>query len=213
MKTKYVIEIMFFSILFCVRLVASPNKEEELLIKYKNEINQAADAFNISPRIIASIIYSEHKLNVKLGESVLDFVFAKSGYNSSLGIAQVKINTASWIEKQVHNPGSQFYMGKNIEFLIPISKNSNDLINRLNDPKKNILYAACYIAMIEKIWEPVFSSSSLKNIKCGIIATIYSLGIQNSEGEIRQPHADAKMNHFGETAQDFFDFFVLRDAF
>lgn len=46
--------------------------------------------------------------------------------------------------------------------------------------------------MIEKIWEPVFSSSSLKNIKCGIIATIYSLGIQNSEGEIRQPHADAK---------------------
>ncbi|HQF41885.1 MAG TPA: hypothetical protein PK073_03150 [Ignavibacteriaceae bacterium] len=37
--------------------------EKELLLKYKYEIINASEQLNISSRIIASIIYAEHKLN------------------------------------------------------------------------------------------------------------------------------------------------------
>lgn len=187
--------------------------EEELLIKYKKEIIEAANQVSLSPRILASVIYAEHKLNVKLGENILDYVFAKSGYNSSLGIAQVKIVTALWIEKQAHNPHSQFYLGKNAELKIPFSKDWEETIEKLDNPETNILYAACYIAMIDKLWEPVLELIDSGNNKAGLFATIYSLGILDSEGKIREPHIDARMNNFGKTAQEFYNSFSLRSEF
>lgn len=207
-------------LIFCLFTVSvfsigkfSLTTEEETLLKYKNEITQAAKQIGISPRIIASIIYAEQKLNVKLGEDILDYVFAKSGYNASLGIAQVKINTAFWIEKQVHNPGGQFYLGKYFENQIPLSVDLEEVIDKLKNPMINILYASCYIAMIKNLWEPIFELSSLESISVGIIASIYSLGIIDSENKIRKPHIDAKMNNFGQTAQEFYQSFSLRNHF
>ena len=189
------------------------NSEEELLLQYKNEIIKAANIVGIPPRILASIIYTEHKLNVKFGENILDYVFAKSGYNSSMGVAQVKINTASWIGEQTHNPNSQFYLGKKIELLLSPSKDWGEIVEKLDKPGTNILYAACYIAMINKLWEAYFDLLDSGNIKVGIIATIYTLGIFDSSNKIRKPHNNAQMNEFGKTAQDFYDSFTLRNDF
>ncbi|MFZ2324919.1 MAG: hypothetical protein WAV89_14645 [Ignavibacteriaceae bacterium] len=189
------------------------SSEEELLLQYKNEIIKAANIVGVSPRIVASIIYTEHKLNIKFGENVLDYVFAKSGYNSSMGVAQVKINTASWIEEQTHNSNSQFYLGKKIELLLTPSKDWGEIVEKLDKPESNILYAACYIAMINKLWEPYFNLLDSGNIEAGIIATIYTLGIFDSSNKIRQPHTNAQMNEFGKTAQEFYDSFSLRGEF
>lgn len=52
--------------------------EEELLLQWKDEITTAAELVGMSPRIIASIIYAEHKLNVKTGENILDYVLQKA---------------------------------------------------------------------------------------------------------------------------------------
>lgn len=188
-------------------------REEDLLIKYRKEIVQAANQLGISSRIVASIIYAEHKLNVKLGESILDYVFAKSGYNSSMGIAQVKINTAIWIEEQTHNPESQFYLGGEIQNKVFISRNRGEIIDRLDDPEKNIFYASCYVAMIIKLWQPILEMIESGSSKAGIIATIYSLGIFDSEEKIREPHIDARMSNFGKTAQEFYNSFSLRNEF
>lgn len=213
---------IFLKIVLLIYLTTSPvfcnikpksSSEEEILHKYKNEIIKSANIVNISPRIIASIIYAEHKLNVKTGENILDYVFAKSGYNSSMGIAQVKINTAFWIEEQIHNPQNQFYLGEEIRNKVPLSKNWEELIDKLDNPKTNILYASCYIAMINKLWELVLELINSGKNKVGIIATIYSLGIMDSETRIRVPHIDAKMNNFGKTAQEFYNSFSLRDDF
>ncbi len=217
MNTKLFVTI-FLSVLISHQYVFSKNiaeltSEEELLLKYKNEILEAAEQLNISPRIIASIIYAEHKLNVKLGENILDYVFAKSGYNSSMGIAQVKINTAFWIEEQIHNPQSQFYLGEEIRNKVPQSRNWEELIDKLDNPKTNIFYASCYIAMINKLWEPVLELINSGKNKVGIIATIYSLGIFDSNNKARNPHIDAKMNNFGKTAQEFYNSFSLRNEF
>ncbi len=207
---------LIFNLLTLSAFPYSPKKlsgEEELLLQYKNEIKEAAKLVDVSPRIIASIIYAEHKLNVKLGENVIDYVFAKSGYNSSMGIAQVKISTAIWIEKQIHNLDSQFYLGEEIEKQIPLSANWDEVIKKLEDPKANIIYAASYISMINRLWQPVFELSALNNINVGIIASIYSLGILDNTNKIRIPHTDAKMNVFGNTAQEFFQSFELRNDF
>ena len=132
-------KILYFGFLFFNLLTLSVfpfqkarlSSDEELLLQYKNEILDASKLVDISPRIIASAIFAEHKLNVKLGENVIDYVFAKSGYNSSMGIAQVKISTAIWIERQIHNPNSQFYLGEEIEKKIPFSSDWNEVIKKL----------------------------------------------------------------------------------
>ncbi len=53
--------------------------EEELLLQYKNEIIKASEEVCISPRMLQAL-YTLSIINVKLGESILDYVFAKSGY-------------------------------------------------------------------------------------------------------------------------------------
>lgn len=213
---------IFLKIVLLIYLTTSPvfcnikpksSSEEEILHKYKNEIIKSANIVNISPRILASIIYAEHKLNFKFGEGVLDYVFAKSGYNSSIGFAQVQVNTGFWIEKQIHNPQSQFYLEKSVEAKLPATKDWDEMIEKLDTPEINILYAACYVAIINKLWEPFFDPFDSGNIKVGIIATIYSLGIIDSSNKIRDPHSNAQMNEFGKTAQEFYDSFSLRGEF
>ena len=211
MKIILIIYITTLQVFCNIKLKSS--SEEDILHKYKNEIIKSANIVNISPRILASIIYAEHRLNFKFGEGVIDYVFAKSGYNSSIGLAQVQINTGLWIEKQVRNSHSQFYLGKDIEKNLPVTKDWDDMIEVLDTPEKNILYAACYIAMINKLWEPYFGLLDSGNIKVGIIATIYTLGIFDSSNKIRQPHSNAQMNEFGKTAQEFYDSFSLRGDF
>jgi len=187
--------------------------QKEILVENKAYINKYAKIFNFSPRLLASIIYSEHKLNLKPGEATLDYIFAKSGYNSSLGIAQIKISTAEWIEQQINNKKSQFYLGESISKLIKVSSSRSELITKLSDPKTNILYAACYVAMILKIWGDELSFSELRENKIGITATLYTLGIVDSEGKTRKPHSNAGMNNFGKTAQEFYESFLLREEF
>ena len=217
MITRFIGSILLIFYLLTIPVLSNSSgkfiSEEELLLQWKDEITTAAELVGMSPRIIASIIYAEHKLNVKPGENILDYVFAKSGYNSSMGIAQVKINTAFWIEEQIHNPQSQFYLGEEIRNKVPLSKNWEEFIDKLDNPETNILYASCYIAMINKLWELVLELINSGKNKVGIIATIYSLGIFDSNNKARNTHIDAKMNEFGKTAQEFYNSFSLRDDF
>jgi len=147
------------------------------------------------------------------GESTLDYIFAKSGYNSSLGISQIKITTAEWIERQINNEQSPFYLGASKSLLIKISSSRSEVINKLSDPQTNILYAACYVAMILKIWGDELSFSEVRDSKVGITATLYTLGIIDSDGKIRKPHPGAAMNVFGKTAQEFYTSFMMREEF
>lgn len=205
--------VLFIIITASVSIFPGDKEAENTLLKYKSEIDYAALETGISSRLLASIIYAEHKLNYNLEDKILDGVLAQIGYNSSLGVAQIKVNTALWIKGQIHNVNSPFYLGSKIMFLIPNTKSREKTIEELSDPKKNVLYAACYIAMIEKLWDVQFTDLSLGKIKEGIIATLYCLGIVKSDGSIRNPHQDAEMNNFGKTAQEFFDSFQLRSEF
>ncbi|MDE3057973.1 MAG: hypothetical protein KGJ59_08450 [Bacteroidota bacterium] len=130
----------------------------------------------------------------------------------SVGFAQIKVTTAFWIEKEIHNPQSLYYLGSDVERRFPRSTSRSELIHRLLNDSTNILYCCAYLAMIQQRWEKAGAFLSEQN-KTGIIATLYSLGVIRFDGTERTPHPNPQMNHFGETAQRFYDGFVLRGEF
>jgi hypothetical protein len=201
-------------ILLSMLILSQPGSDRaELLLKqHRQEILRAAEAFGISPRLLASIIYAEQMLNVKPGETILEEVFAQTGYNSSLGIAQIKVNTAEWIEIQMHDPESDFHLeGK--EHLLPQSAGRSELLSRLTDAKQNLLYASAYVRMIEDLWGETLAAPWLQRQRVGVVATLYSLGLVRPDGSTRKPHPNPGMNELGSVAQEFYDSFRLAGVF
>jgi hypothetical protein len=206
-----------FRFFFVLILSFFHSQEKEMrvlqeLTEKKEIIMQAANAMNISPRIIAGVIYAERLRNYHWDDAILDDVLAKSGYNSSVGFAQIKINTAFWIEEQLHNPAGKYYLGKDTQQLNPRSRSREELISRLITDSINIRYCAVYLAMIKNRWSDMGYFFTPSN-EAGLLATLFSLGIIKSNGEERLPHANSQMNEFGRTAQQFFDSFAVREVF
>ncbi len=204
-------KILFLLVLVGGLAYCGEGEARETIIRYKDEITKSSKLVGISPRMLASIIYAEHSLNYKLGENVIDYVLAKSGYNSSVGICQVKVKTAEWITEQVKNKKSEYYLGEEIKYIF--LNDENRILENLETPGKNILYAACYVAMIKHLWYAELNSPFLNDKSAGIVGTIYTLGIYRDDGSVRTPHIDAKMNEFGEKVQEFYNSYILRDIF
>jgi hypothetical protein len=184
-------------------IVCAQTRGESVLLEHSMSIISAARTFNIDPRLLAAIVYTEQSYNFKPGEAVIDYVFALSGYNSSIGIAQLKVRTAMWIEQNIHNPASRFYLGEKLSAVLPHSKNKYALIENLRDPKINLLYASAYIAILSKIWSSVLPSFRDRAMRASIIATLYS------RGGVREPHLNPKSNAFGKKAEEFYNSFWL----
>lgn len=179
------------------------------LVTHKDLIIRAAMTVDISSRIVASTIYTERLLNYKWDDAILDNVLAKSGYNSSVGFSQIKLNTAFWIEEELNNPAGKYYMGNNIASHFKRSRSRDELIEKLVNDSTNIHFCAVYLAMIQKRWSKDFQFK-LDN-ETGILATIYSLGVFMSNGEERKPHGNPQMNIFGKKAQEFYNGFILKE--
>lgn len=177
----------------------------------RNEfIIQAAKAVNISPRIVAGVIYAERLRNFHWNDEILDDVLAQSGYNSSIGFAQIKVNTAFWIEEQLHTPSGKYFLGETIRSQFPRSRSREELIARLMNDSINIRYCAAYLAMVKKRWSDAGYFLTLAS-EAGLLATLYSLGIIKPNGEERLPRPNSSVNEFGNTAQKFYDGFMLRE--
>ncbi len=186
-------------------------RAQAVLREHKNEIIEASKSFGISPRLLASIVYAEQSLNVKPGEDLLDKVFAMSGYNASVGIAQIKVETALWIRKQILDKNSEFYSSTGSVALT--SSASSDIVDQLDNPQTNLLYAAAYIKIIYDVWQPLLRETAYQKNTTGIIGTLYCLGLVRTDGSFRRLHVGAHMNRFGEVAQAFYDSFELAEKF
>lgn len=205
---KLIILIFLSTVLFAQDKQTRVLKE---LISHKDIIVQAANTFNISPRVVASIIYAERFLNYNWEDDLLDELFAETGYNSSIGFGQMKPNTAFWIEQELHNSIGKYFLGKDIQTATQRSKSKREIIKKLVNDTTNIYYCSAYLAMIKHRWSKTFLFQ-VEN-ETGILGTLYSLGIINFNGEERVPHDNPQMNHFGKAAQEFFDSFKLRAEF
>lgn len=206
---------LLLNILLAIVISNSETKEERILLELferKEIIIQASQSVGISPRIVASIIYAERLRNFNWNDAILDDVLAKSGYNSSVGFAQLKVNTAIWIESEINTPHSKNYPGRHMQSLVTRSRSRTEIINRLTNDSLNILYCACYAAIIKNRWkESGFFFTD--NNETGIIATVYSLGLISADGKERLPRRESAVNEFGRTAQHFFNSFLLIKEF
>jgi hypothetical protein len=174
---------------------------DSTLIKLNEQsanIEYASKIFDIGPGKLKAIIYVERTNNYNWQDEYFDDYLAKKGQNSSIGFCQVKMKTAYWIENQLADSASKFYPGNKYREILEISQSPQEIINKLEDARINLLYASAYIRIIQSYWES--KGHSIDN-RVDIIATIFSYGIfSRSTGEPLKPHANPKPNMFGREA-------------
>lgn len=196
-QRKSVLSVFYlFLLLQTISLKAEqPDSTLKKIKLLKTQIKSAADIFKINPIYLSAIIYIERTLNYDWEDDALDELLAKAGLNSSIGFCQIKIKTAYWIETQLYDSNSIYFLGKRFKKILFINSSTEELISKLINDSLNILYAAAYIKIIQSRWEKTGCSI---NDKPEIIGTLFSTGLFNINGTERKPNKYPKPNSFGE---------------
>src|SRR3989344_802599 len=156
-------------------------------------IAQAAKAFDIDKYILGAIIVDEiARLNPF--EGIIDLLGLKIlGRNVSVGVAQVKIETANGlIKKGLYNPNPT---DKNLPFKGALSnKNREYLYQYVIEPKYNIRFAAARIRGLINEWSKGIDISNMPEI----LGTLYHRSYV-------KPHAHPTPNPRGsQIAEEFY---------
>jgi len=188
----------FISIFFL--LAEEPDSTLVKLCKQSGSIKYASKIFDIDPIKLKAITYVERTNNYNWQDEYFDDFLAKKGQNSSIGFCQVKMKTAYWIEWQLADSTSDFYPGKKYEEPLSISQSPQEIIEKLENDRINLLYAAAYMRIIQSYWtNKGFSIDD----RVDIIATIFSYGIFCREtGDPLKPNNNPKPNWFGVQANE-----------
>ena len=188
----------------CLLLIAGfllAEHPDTTLVKLEEQsenIDYASKKFDIDPVKLKAIIYVERTNNYNWQDEYFDDYLAKKGQNSSIGFCQVKMKTAYWIENQLADSTSEFYPGKQYKDILLISQSPQEIIDKLEDDRINLLYASAYMRIIQNYWE---SRGYSIDDRVDIIATIFSYGIfSRKTGEPLKPNGDPKPNWFGGEA-------------
>ncbi len=182
----------------------------EALAALSPEINRVAERFDIPPRLLASAIYADRRMNYNLLDEVLDVAAAKQGRDNSIGFAQIKVSTALWVCQTVNDPESPYYIGEETREMVPFILDRNSLLHSLTEIHTNLVFAVAYGAMVLHRWRAAGYDISENP---AIFATLYNLGPYRSDGSERVPHDKPKSNYFGQIAEDFYFSLELRDRF
>ena len=194
--------LALFILLFSGLLFAEhPDTTLSKLEDQKSNMEFAAKTFNINPDYLRAIIYVERTNNYNWQDEYFDDYLAKKGQNSSIGFCQVKMKTAYWIEHQLNDSLSEFYPSKDYQNILQISQSPQEIIDKLNVDRTNLLYAVAYMRIIQSYWE---KAGFPINDRVDIIATIFSYGIFSRDtGKPLKPHGEPKANCFGSEAERF----------
>jgi hypothetical protein len=196
---------------FTTVIAEDSEKVRDILSKNIELISSTAEEFHMNARLVAAIIYTERSLNVSWMEDELDILLASAGYSSSIGIGQVKIHTAQWIEKKIRDSSSHYYLGGEYRNMIPSNMSRDSLVQRLQDARWNVRYVTAYAAMFCCYWQKEGFDISKRP---EILGALYSLGpYRVSDGSERKPHGKAEPNYFGIKTKEFYDSNDLIDLF
>ena len=168
------------------------------LASHRNSIFDAAKKFDIDPYLIGSILIDEiarfipyENIYEKLKGDVV-------GFNASVGVGQVKIDTAyGLIKAGYYNPNPN---DSKLSFKRLNQGTRRYLYNYLTDPKHNIFFVAAKIRQLIDEWQKFID---LKK-KPEIIATLYSRSY-------KAPHSDPKPNDRGLQIVE--EFYILANEY
>ncbi|OHA91254.1 MAG: hypothetical protein A2758_02190 [Candidatus Zambryskibacteria bacterium RIFCSPHIGHO2_01_FULL_49_18] len=166
--------------------MVTKNKAREKLQSHKELIFEAAKHYNIDPYLLGAIIIDEIARLAPFEDAIELLVAQHVGRNTSLGIAQIKINTARDLIE------TRYYDFKEVD----------SLANHIAQPKHNVFLAAARIRSIIDRWGKVIDISNRPEI----IATLYSL-----EDSKKPPHSDPQPNERGN--QIVGEFYQLSKSF
>lgn len=164
-KLFYLLGIVSLFILYiCVFEFGKENGFESVIAENINIIEKMSKKYEIDLIVFKSVMYGEYVNNVDVFDET-DFIRARFGYDASVGVCQIKISTAMWIEENFAK-----------EYKINISPDRESLIKKLSHPSNNIEYSFIYLRIIVDTLSVVFKTApSIINI-----ASYYSYGIDLS---------------------------------
>jgi len=160
---------------------------------HSNTIKKAAQKFKIDQHILGAILIDEiarlfpfEPIIEKIGADIV-------GANTSVGVAQMKIETANdLIKKELYNPRPS---DKKIPFSGNLSNaDRRHLYQYVVQPKHSIRFAAAFIRYVIDFWSPYIDLAHRPEI----IGTLYHQGYG-------KPHAHPKSNARGnQIAEEFY---------
>ena len=179
----------------------SKEASDQIIRDNADYIKNAAIEFGVDPAILAATIYTEQRLNVDWKDDYLDGIVGFYGVlDTSIGVSQVKVSTAKFIEEKGYMPSiTGQYGGWNLPFLGTVHGTETMARTKaLEDPLTNIRYAAAYLKYYQDIWESVYPDISSRP---DILASLFNLGhIQTS------PNSSPEPNGFGIFAGKNYDY-------
>ena len=174
----------------------SKEEADKIIRDNSQNIKDAASKFGVNPAILAATIYAEQRLNVDWKDDITDSIGGFYGINTSIGVAQVRVSTAKFLEDQGYMTKTKAEDGgwniPGIGFV-----NGTETMARskkLEEPAMCILYAAAYLKYFQDTWK---SSYSEIDGRTAILATLYNLGHEKTK-----PNSNPQPNKFGNFAKE-----------
>lgn len=179
------------------------NTDASKLIKENaSYIINAASYYDIDSRIVAAAIFTEQSLNVDWKDKCTDWL-AFYWINTSVGIGQVRLSTAEFLEEEGYVPKTSSSEGG---WNIPIVGHINGTetmsrCKRLEDNEFNTIYVAAYLKYFVDEWNEKFPTISSR---CDILCTLYNIGHESTKA-----NSNPKSNNFGNYANDNYDMMYI----
>ena len=165
-----------------------------LILELAPDIIRAAKSKNVDAQVLAGVIFAENMLNVSFVDKYLEYPVYMGMPNLidfSLGVAQVRISTAKYLEEKGYMP----VIKGRWSFIVYFSANEIRAM-LLQDNYYCILYAAAYLQLLADLWKDDFPTIELRP---DIWGSLYNLG------HGKKPHSNPQPNSFGELVGIYYD--------
>lgn len=155
--------------------------------------------YNVDPNVVAGVIFVEQYYNYSWVDVCTDWVSFYGFIDMSVGIGQVRLSTAEFLEENGYVPNSSAEEGG---WNIPIIGfvNGTETMareKRLEDNRWNIMYVAAYIIAIEDYWIDEYPEIASDP---SILGTLYNIGHDK-----KTPHSNPEPNDFGKNVEYFYN--------
>ena len=129
--------------------MVSEQEAQGIITENAESIFEAAEKFDVDPYVLAGCIYVEQIKNVDLKDEFDSTLVLKAGFDSSVGIGQIKVSTAKLLQEEGYMPYIEkptFWGG-----LLGMTREAK-IAFELEDNETNIYYAAAYLKYISNEW-------------------------------------------------------------
>ena len=185
------------------------SKAYNKIVSNSEDILYYANHYEVDPSIVAGVIFVEQYYNYDWKDVLTDWIGLTGVIDMSIGLGQVRMSTAKYLEDQGYVTPVEIQTNENNEFipyLLMVHSNIDreSLIRgtRLENDTWNINYVAAYIKALEDLWKKDFPEISSSP---DILGTLYNLGHE------KKPNSTPKPNWFGEKVGDIYN--MMGDVF